>query len=163
TTDITEEKKFIAIPYIKGLSELVSKSLKNIAFDIGYKCFNRLNKFIKVHKENSHNNNNIIYQIQCKDCDATYVGQTKRQLKTLIKEHKYNFYQSNAKFTVTSKHILDKNHTIDWENTKILDNEPHYNHTTPHYKRLIAESIHINKQKNGLNIMEDCDLLDRAY
>ncbi|EFN68160.1 hypothetical protein EAG_12640, partial [Camponotus floridanus] len=67
--------------------------------NIGYKCFNRLTKFIKAHKDKtpSHHNNNIIYQIQCKDCDATYVGQTKRQLKTRIKEHKNNFYQPNAK------------------------------------------------------------------
>jgi len=29
----------------------------------------------------------IVYKIGCLDCDATYVGQTKRQLGTRIKEH----------------------------------------------------------------------------
>jgi len=29
-------------------------------------------------------NKNIVYKLSCKDCDATYVGQTKRKLNTKI-------------------------------------------------------------------------------
>ncbi|KYN14843.1 hypothetical protein ALC57_12952, partial [Trachymyrmex cornetzi] len=31
---------------------------------------------------------NVVYKINCKNCDASYVGQTGRKLKTRINEHK---------------------------------------------------------------------------
>jgi len=46
---------------------------------------------------------------------------------------------------------------MDWENVKVLDFEPKY------YKRLISEMIHIKKQKNGLNLNSDTELLDESY
>jgi len=44
------------------------------------------------HKEKSDFNikNSVVYKICCKNCDASYVGQTKRQLQTRIKEHNNN-------------------------------------------------------------------------
>lgn len=36
------------------------------------------------------NENNVIYQILCKDCDASYVGETQSQLGVRIGEHKNN-------------------------------------------------------------------------
>ena len=32
----------------------------------------------------------MIYKISCLDCDVSYVGQTKRKVKTRIKEYKAN-------------------------------------------------------------------------
>src|SRR5580765_6856036 len=112
-------------------------------FAAGFKCFNRLNKFIKVHKDITPTecNNNVIYKIHCKDCTASYVGQTKRQLKTRIHEHKINIRQHTSNQSVVSQHITEYKHNIDWDNVKILDHETNY------YKRLIAETIHIKKQK----------------
>jgi len=53
-----------------------------------------------------------------------------------------------------TKHILDKNHTFDWQNVKILDFENNY------FKRLIAKIIYIKTQDNGLNFIE---CLDSSY
>ena len=33
-------------------------------------------------------NTNVIYKIECEECDATYVGQTKREVSIRVGEHK---------------------------------------------------------------------------
>lgn len=63
---------------------------------------------------------------RAKDCDASYVGQTKRQLKTRVKEHKSNTKLDSNKPFVISEHIISFNHSIDWENVEILDIEHNY-------------------------------------
>ena len=55
-----------------------------------YKGINKLKKFIRVQKDElpvlSHSN--LVYRINYKDCNASYVGPTSRILKTRIKEHR---------------------------------------------------------------------------
>jgi len=91
------------------------------------------------------------------DVNTTYVGQTKRQLKTRVKEHVNNIRLDPSKHSVISEHITNFNHNFDWENVKILDHEHNY------HKRMISEMIHIKEQNKGLNYMSDTDLLDNCY
>jgi len=61
--------------------------------NIGYLCVfyiiydYKLNKFIKIQKDvlSQSSQSNVVYKI---DCDASYVGQTSRCLKTHISEHR---------------------------------------------------------------------------
>jgi len=112
-----------------------------------------------VHKDIDHTSfkNNVIYKLECNNCEATYVGQTKRQLRTRIKEHKNNIKLDQSKHSVISEHIIKFNHSIDWENTKILDRESKF------YKRITSEMIHIKEQKVSLNLNSDTELLDGSY
>jgi len=152
------QKKFIGFPYIKDLSEHLRKTFKDTTLLPGYRCFNKLNRYIKLHKDPTPtmHDNNIIYKICCNDCDASYVGQTKRQLNTRINEHIKNIKQT-SNLSVISQHTIDHNHTFNWKNASILDHENNY------YKRLISETIHIKQQNNGLNFNEDTELLDKSY
>lgn len=54
----------------------------------------------------------VIYKVFCKNCDASYVDQTKR-LKTRFKEHMNNF-KLNQSNSVITEHINNFNHTFDW-------------------------------------------------
>jgi len=40
-------------------------------------------------------NKNVVYKINCKDYDATYIGQTKRKLSTRVGEHKKHINKKN--------------------------------------------------------------------
>ena len=42
------------------------------------------------------NTKNVVYKVPCKDCDATYVGQTKRKLNTRINKHKSQLRKNNG-------------------------------------------------------------------
>jgi len=133
-------KKIMIIPYIKKISELVATTIEKSQYTIGYRVFNHLGGFVKVHKDTNNvlTNNNVVYKISCKDCDASYVRQTKRQLKTRVKEHSNNL-KSLSSPSVITEHILQHSHTFDWENVKILDNESNY------YKRSVSEILHIKE------------------
>jgi len=152
-------KKIIVIPYIKKISELVATAIDKAQYIIGYRVLNHLGGFIRAHKDTNHllKNNNVVYKIMCKDCDASYVGQTKRQLKTRVNEHKYNLKSLSSNPTVITEHILQHSHSFNWENVKILDTEANF------YKRSVSEMLHIKEQSNGLNAQKDTELLDNAY
>jgi len=78
-------------------------------------------------------------------------------LKTRINEHVKNITSDESKYSVITKlHILDKNHTFDWQNVKILDFKNNY------FKRLI-EMIYIKTQDNGLNLIDDIECLDSYF
>jgi hypothetical protein len=151
--------KYFVIPYIESISDKVASAIKRPDTLVGYRCIKKLNNFIKVQKDRNDcpKNSNVIYKLNCNDCDATYVGQTKRQLGTRLKEHKNNIKLDSAKHSVVTEHILNEQHTFDWDNTKIMDHEKNY------HKRLISEMIHIKEQKNGLNLNKDTELLDSSY
>ena len=72
----------------------------------------------------AYSHDNVVYKIHCQDCDATYVGQSKRQLKTRIQEHKNDIKKSIAQ-SVISTHELETNHQFDWQDTKILESSYH--------------------------------------
>jgi len=118
-----------------------------------------LDNIIRVQKDRTEHTmkNNIVYKINCSNCTASYVGQTKRQMKTRIREHCNNIKLDESKHSVISEHILNFKHKFDWDNVKVLDREPNW------YKRLISEMLHIKEQKNGINLQKDTELLNESY
>jgi len=112
-----------------------------------------------VHKDTveTFSNNNVVYKISCIDCEASYVGQTKRQLKTRVREHFSNLTSKSANLSVITEHTLQTSHSFDWDNVKILDTERNY------FKRLISEMLHIREQSYGLNAQKDTEMLDSAF
>ncbi|KYN12693.1 hypothetical protein ALC57_15133 [Trachymyrmex cornetzi] len=115
-------KIYCTLPYVKNLTEKFQNVYRNYNLNIAYKPINSLNKFIKTGKDklDKMDNNNVVYKINCYNCDCSYVGQAKRKLKTRIKEHKADIRKSNN-HSVVSLHQLQYGHQIDWENINILD------------------------------------------
>jgi len=158
-SELERNKRYFVIPYVKSISEITTSMFDKSLVTRGYRGLNKLDKIIKVQKdptEHTHKNN-IVYKINCNNCDASYVGQTKRKMMTRIKEHHDNIKLDKSKHSVITEHILDLNHNFDWNNIKILDTESNYN------KRLISEMLHIKEQKNGINSHNDTEFLNESY
>ena len=69
----------------------------------------------------------MVYRISCEDCDVSYVGQTKRQLKTRLHEHVSDINIISKSPLVISNHRIEENHNFKWDKVDILDIEPLYN------------------------------------
>jgi len=96
---------------------------------------------------------NVVYRIDCSNCDASYVEQTKRLLKNRISEHRNHIKRNSNRVSVITNHRITFEHEFDW-NVRVLDDETNYK------KRLISEMIHIKNQKYSLNLQNDTELLD---
>jgi hypothetical protein len=114
-----------------------------------------------------------IYEIKCKNCPKSYIGETGRLFKTRIHEHRTetekisakSFTRSQRKSSVTdthksaiAEHVAAKNHVISWDEAKIIDKES--DKTT----RWLKEAIWIRTRgKNTMNKDEGAYKLDRVY
>ena len=65
---------------------------------------NSISTFIKTGKDKikKEDHSNVVYKINCQDCNYSYVGQIKRKLKTRLKEHIKDFNKpTNSLFLVS--------------------------------------------------------------
>ena len=67
---------FIAF-FIPSLTEKFNQFNRN-NIKVSFYSSNKLQKYIKIHKDLRPrlSKNNVIYEINCNNCDASYVGQT---------------------------------------------------------------------------------------
>ena len=118
-----------------------------------------MNIFIKTGKDPllKDDHRGVVYKINCLNCESSYVGQTKRKLKTRIKEHKADIRKSTSEMSVVSRHQLNEMHELDWNNIRILDTEQSL------MKRRISEMIYIKSQISGINKQSDTEGLPDVY
>ena len=158
-TKLTKKTTWYTIPYVPNISEKLIKKVRNFDVRPAFFSLNKLNQFIRAQKDSLPNSKkkNVVYKIQCNDCDASYVGQTRRLLKTRISEHRNDIRKSTGNRSVISEHRTLHSHDFNWDNVKILDSEMYFN------KRLISEMLFIKLQSNSLNSQTDTEFLHNGY
>lgn len=77
---ISNKKKRFVVPYINSVSEKFATMSKNINSQIAYSIPNTLKNFIRTGKDTLDKMSacDVVYKINCSNCDVSYVGQTKR-------------------------------------------------------------------------------------
>ena len=93
TTNKNKTDRFISLPYVKELESFINNFFKQHNTNVVYNTKNKLNNIIKLGKDKTKtcDNVNVVYKINCKDCNATYVGQIGRRLNVRINEHTKKF------------------------------------------------------------------------
>ncbi|EZA52135.1 hypothetical protein X777_09144, partial [Ooceraea biroi] len=133
---------------------------RQFGVNVAYKCMNALSKFIIVKKDpmDRMTHCNVVYKISSCDCEASYVGQTKRRLRTRISEHRKDINKKSGSPSVISKHRLELGYDFDWNDVRILDEEGSLK------RRLVSEMINYKKrQLHLLNLQNDTELLSEDY
>ena len=155
---VPKKDVFICLPYLGNQSFIVRKKLMSLvrrfyphvnlkcifrnSFTIGslFSFKDRLPLMLRT---------SVIYQYSCGQCSSSYIGQTVKQLKVRISQHKSRSFRTNNLLTCPEnskilEHSLNFGHSIHDNNFKILDN-PH------NFDLRILESLWIHKLKPSLN------------
>ena len=91
----------------------------------------------------------VIYEYKCGQCTSSYIGQTGKQLKIRISQHRGRSFRTDQlltspEFSNVRNHAHENNHPIRDCNFKILD-------TCNSFDLRLLESIYIHKKKPSLN------------
>ena len=120
-------QRFTSIPYVQGVSEPISRILTQVGIGVALKPHHTLSLLFRKHKDviNFEQKRGLVYQISCRDCNAVYVGETGRSVRTRKREHADAVKTFNTKKSALSQHVMEFDHRIDWDNVKILKSESH--------------------------------------
>jgi len=113
---------FAVLPYIKGLTEPLSRLLRNNGIQITSRPLKTLQQEFVSPKSRppAELQTNVVYKIPCADCPWSYIGETGRCLQTRKKEHIRNIKNFNKGSNIAS-HAWLNDHSIDFDNARVID------------------------------------------
>jgi hypothetical protein len=142
-----ETTKYISLPFAPPLTNKLDNELRKFGFKVAYNNNGKLSDLLGTAKDKiiDDNEKSGIYEIKCSSCDAIYIGQTKRKLKTRYKEHLEDVKKAVNDEKPLAKHLIEENHQAG--EIKLLK-EVRKNHQLNAYESLY---LFKNKHKNLLN------------
>ena len=135
------------IPYIK---ENTSRILQPFNIRVPHKTFTTLRQLLTSvkDKDEPRNRERARYMINYSDCQASYIGETGRNLTTRLTEHKRTTGKGDVNNRIAEHHRLP-NHTIHWDSAQCLTCSANY------FQRLTLESWFTNLEQTPLNRRRD--------
>ncbi len=136
----TSIKGYAVVPYIQGVTEPIKRILSNCNIKVALKPYLTLGHIFAKLKDPIPTNQktHAVYSIPCNDCEKEYLGQSKRQFGTRLKEHQKAVSTLNKGKSALAEHVCDTKHAIAWENSKIITTNNRYG------QRRCLEAWHIN-------------------
>jgi len=165
----TRRKKFIVLPYTNRTCEVFAEQIRNLVnntfpsidLNVAYQAPKKIGDFFpyKDKVELPEEQANVVYHLKCTQCEADYIGKTKRILVHRLKEH------DKGETSACHRHSLENpGHLMDYENVNVIDQ------ASNDMKLKIKELLHIiqkkptlNKQLNSQSGFELKTLIVQAY
>ena len=130
TPQTTQHRTSVSIPFIKGLTEPVKRIFKQYGIQTYVKPTNTLRQLLCHPKDKAKKEltTGPIYHISCdgsdknNSCQASYIGETERTLKTCFQEH----CRPSSATSEVCRHIHQDcpGHSVSLQSTQILAREP---------------------------------------
>ena len=142
-----EPVRIINLPYFQGLCEQPQRTLSQHNIKSTFYTATTLGKILPSPKDPipTEKKHNISYKLDCKDCDAVCIGESKRAYQTRIEEHISTVRKADTRRYETADHCSKFNHDFKWTKNNILGHELN---TT---RRKIKETIHSIKTEICIN------------
>jgi hypothetical protein len=144
--EIPKPKKTVTLPYIPGISEKLGRICSTYNIRAVYSSKETLGKSLRKVKPQRprETTKNVVYQIPCRGCDGSYIGESCRCLAKRVDEHKKavkTYDQANG----VARHAWEHSHHPNWEDVKILDRESNW------HKRKIKEALYMRLTTNAFS------------
>ena len=155
-----ENVKYYAINYHGATTKKFQKIYKNYDKNISLGFKNACKFYTKLFTKTKQPIDkldlcNLVYLINCRDCDSLYIGETSQKLKKRLSQHMLDIRNCNKK-TALAEHAYSTGHTFDFDNCRIL----HLGIANT-YKRKMIEKLYIQKyNKNAINFVTDIEGLE---
>ena len=134
------------IPYIRGTSETIARILQPYNIRVAHKPITTLRRLLTNVKDKGkpEDRQGAVYEIKCCDCQASYIGETGRNLSTRLTELKQATRNGDVNNHIAEHHLQTKDR-IDWGSAARIT------YFTDYYQRLTLESWFTNLKQTPLN------------
>ena len=147
TKEANEYIGHVNLPYVKGTGEILRRIFQKHKIRCTFYSSDTLWNKLSHPKDpvDSNQQNNVVYKIPCSDCNAVYIGESKRTLDQRVKEHERAVRNGDIDKNEIADHSWKHDHKFDWNKKSIIDREQHM------VSRKIKETIHSINDKNHIN------------
>ena len=144
--DSSSQRATVILPYVQGVSDQIRRTLR--AYNIGtiLRPQQTLASVFKKPKDRLEEKRipGIVYKVKCRDCQFTYVGESKRSWNSRATEH--DPARAASRESAISNHAHTTTHDIHPRYATILER-----HERNYDRRLFLESLHSTIDKNCIN------------
>ncbi|BHF75361.1 hypothetical protein SprV_0501845700 [Sparganum proliferum] len=129
-----------AVPYIAGLSEEFARLVSEFGIGVAHRPEATIRRQLMQPKDPIPINqkSGVIYRIDCNCGQASYVGETGKQVRTRLREHELAV-RRNDKLSLVAAHASTPGHAFDFECVRILGQSDN------RVARLLQEAWHSNE------------------
>ena len=96
-------------------------------------------------KSSAEYKNNIVYEIDCSNCETVYFSESRRSLKSRSDERKKSVRKCDCEKNETAKHCWGADNNFSWDEKKVADRESSL------ISSKIKETIYSLKNPNHIN------------
>ena len=141
TKSETEKPRVLILPYLRNTSERIQRTCRVIGVKTVFKSHGTLHQTLTRVKTArlELRKKDVVYEVPCKDCERSYIEETRRNLQIRLSEHKAAVRKGHRKYGI-AVHVQDHDHHVDWEAAHVVGQEPHY------WRRRVLEALHIAKR-----------------
>lgn len=152
-------KEFCTLPYIRGLSEKLKKTVKNERpqTKVAFRNIHNLKGLYSRLKDplEDGEKSGLCYSIDC-ECGSVYIGETRQYFRERIKQHRRNAAKG-SKDTALSDHVRQTGHKFNFETPHIIRMEK------DNRRRKFFEAVNILRSENAVNYRKETEAISANY
>ena len=159
--ETSQEKTFIKLPYVRGVSEKLAKIFRPMGIQVAHSSNRLRNRLVKAKDAvKPEKKKGAVYQISC-SCGSVYIGESGRPKDVRLKEHVADIKHARLDKSATARHFSTCRGDLNPLAAKTLATEGHWK------RRKVREAIEVkltpqatmNLDEGGVRLSPIWDIL----